>query len=142
ISTFESLREPPRSLRQIRYLLARKGGLRHRTPRGPDKHHHTADELSTRGSAFVRVHCRGVDAKVNFISFEFLHRRLVLENNQLAVVLEPGLKPYRHLGQVRVTDVLAFLVDDPATMGTAKEEAAFGDLRKESVAITLLGKGF
>jgi hypothetical protein len=37
---------------------------------------------------------------------------------------------------------LAFLVDDTPTTGSANEQAAFGDLREESIAITLLGKGF
>ena len=93
------------------------------------------------GGAFIRVYCGGVGAKINLVSFEFVHRRLVLEHNELAVILKSGLKPRRHLGQVRVTDVLAFLVDDTPTMGPTNEQAAFGDLREESIAITLLGKG-
>jgi hypothetical protein len=130
-----------RSLRQIRYLLAAKGRLRHRTSRGPDKHRHTVNELRTHGGACICVYCGGAGGEVNFISFEFVHRRLVLEHNKLAVVLKSGLEPGRHLGQVRVTDVLAFLVDDTPTMGSTNEQAAFGDLREESIAVTLLGKG-
>ena len=141
ILSFEIPYETPRSLRQVRDLLAAKGSLRHRTPRGPDKHRHTVNELGTHGGAFIRDYCGGVGAEVDFISFEFVHRRLILEHNQLAVVLKPGLKPHRHLGQVRVTDVLAFLVDDTPTMGSTNDKAAFGDLREESLAITLLGKG-
>src|SRR5262245_42720475 len=77
------------------------------------------------------------------ISFRLnlFHRCLVLEHNKLAVVLKSGLKASRHLGQVRVTDVLAFLVDDTSTMGSSNEQAAFGDFGEEGVAITLLGKG-
>src|SRR4029453_11626906 len=130
-----------RSLRQVRDLLAAKGGLRHRTPRGPDKHHHTVNELGTHGGAFICDYCGGVGTEVYFISFESVHRRLVLEHNQLAIVLKPGLKPYRRLGQFRVADVLAFLVNDTPTVGSAKDKADLGDLRKESETITLLGKG-
>jgi hypothetical protein len=37
--------------------------------------------------------------------------------------------------------VLAFLVDDTPTVGSTNEQAAFGDLREENIAVTLLGKG-
>src|SRR5207344_2611771 len=141
ILSFQIPYESPRSLRQVRDLLTPKGGLRHRTPRGPDEHRYAVNELSAHGGAFIRNYCGGVGAEVDFISFEFVHRRLILEHDQLAIVLKPGLKPHRHLGQVRVTDVLAFLVDDALAPGTTKNEAALGDLREESVAITLLGKG-
>ena len=102
---------------------------------------YTIDELGIGGSAFVRIYGGGVSTKVNLVLFEFVHRRLVLEHNKLAVVLKSGLKSGRHLGQVRVTDVLAFLVDDTSTVASSNEQAAFGDLREESVAITILGKG-
>jgi hypothetical protein len=127
-------------LRQVRYLLATKRSLRHRTSYRPDKHRHTVNKLRTRGGAFIREYCGGVCAEVNFIPFEFVHRRLVLEHNKLTVVLKSGLKPGRHLGQVRVTDVLAFLLDNTPTVSPTHEQAAFGDLREESVAVTLLGK--
>jgi len=106
-------------------LLAAKGSLRHRTPDRPDEYRNTVNELGTHGSALIRVYCGGVGAKINLVSFEFIHRWLVLENNQLTVVLESRLKPHRHLGQVRVTDLLAFLVDDTPTTGSAKEQTAF-----------------
>src|SRR4029450_2312722 len=124
--------ESRRSLRQIGYLLAVKGSLRHHTPDRSDEYRHTVNELGTHGSALIRVYCGGVGAKINLVSFEFVHRRLVLEHNKLAVVLESGLKPGRHLGQVRVTNLLAFLVDDTPTTGSANEQAALGDLREES----------
>src|SRR4030095_9113941 len=115
--------------------------LRHGASNRPDEYCHTVNELGTRGGALIREYCRGIGAKVNLVSFELVHRRLVLEHNKLAVVLESGLKPGRHLGQVRVTNLLAFLIDDSSTMGSTDEQAALGDLREESVAITLLGKG-
>src|SRR4030095_1543670 len=128
-------------LRQVLLFLAPKRGLRHRTPYRPDKYRHTIIKLGIRSGTFIREHCGGVGAKVNLVSFEFVHRRLVLEHNQLAIVLKSSLKPGRHLSQVRVTNLLAFLIDDSSTMGSTDEQAALGDLRKESIAITLLGKG-
>src|SRR4029434_7303486 len=86
---------PYRLLRQIRYLLATKRSLRHRTSYRPDKYRHTVNKLGTRGGAFIRVHRGGIGAKVNLVSFEFVHRRLVLEHNKLAVVLKSDLKPGR-----------------------------------------------
>jgi hypothetical protein len=108
-----------RSLRQISYLLARQGGLRHRTLRGPDKNRYTVDELRVHGGALIRGHCGSVRAEIDFITLKFVPRRLILEHNQLTIVLQPGLKPHRHLSQVRVTDVLALFVDHPLTMGPA-----------------------
>src|SRR5262245_51696044 len=134
------MRQSP-SLRQVRDLLAAKRCLRHRSPGGSDEHRHTVNELSIHSGAFLCKNCGGVGATVYFISFEFIHRRLVLENDQLTIILVPGLKSDRHLGQIRVADVLAFLVDDALAPGTTKDEAALGDLREESVAITLFGKG-
>src|SRR5262245_26363784 len=132
---------PSRSLRFIRYLLATNISLCHRASDGSDKYRYTVNKLRIRGGTFIRIDCGGVGAKVNLVSFESVHRGLVLKHNKLAVVLKAGLKPSRHLRQVRVTDVLAFLVDNTSTMGSANEQAAFGDLREKSVAITFLGKG-
>ena len=88
--TFEIPYERPRSFGQIRDLLAAKGCLCHRPPPGgPDEHRHAVNELSTRSSTFICDDCGGVGTEVYFISFESVHRRLVLEHNQLAVVLEP-----------------------------------------------------
>ena len=121
-----------RSLRQIRYFLACQGGLHHGALGGSDEYRHTLNELSTHRCAFVRDYCGSVGTEVNFIPFESVHRCLVFEYNQLAVVLEAALKPYRHLGQVGVTDVLPFLIDHTLTTSPANDKTTFGDLREEA----------
>src|SRR5262249_825786 len=108
---------------------------------GPDKYRYTVNKLRIRGGTFIRENRGDVGAKVNLVSFESVHRGLVLEYNKLAVVLKAGLKATPHLSQVRVTDLLAFFLANTPTMGPSNEQAAFGDFRKEGVAITLLGKG-
>jgi hypothetical protein len=140
MSIFESLKQRRLSLRQVCYLLPREGGLRHGTPGRSDEYRYTVNELGAHGGAFIRNYCGGVGAEVYFISFESVHRRLVLKHNQLAVLLEPGLEAHGRLGQIRVTDVLGFLVNDTPTTGAANDKTALGDLREKSVAITFLGK--
>jgi len=94
-----------RSLRQIRYLLAAKGRLRHRTSRRPDKHRHAINELGTHGapvSPYTAERC----TEINLVSFE-LSIALDSRTHQLAVVLKSAWNP-ADIWVNRVTDVLGF----------------------------------
>jgi hypothetical protein len=77
------------------------------------------DEPGVRGGSRLQNDGRGVGREVEPVLCEALESRLVLEHDQLAVGLAPGLQAKRSLGQVRITDVLALLVDDTPAVGAA-----------------------
>jgi hypothetical protein len=130
-----------RSLWHISDLLAAKGRFCHGAGNGLDEHGHAVNEPGIRGGTLLREDCGGVGAKVRFILFKSVHRRLILENDQLAVGLATGLKSHRYLGQVSVTNVLTFLVYNTTATGPADDQPALLDLREKRESITLLGKG-
>src|SRR6266850_1194085 len=129
-----------RSLRHIRDLLPAKRRFCHGATRGLNEHGYAVNELSSSSGAFLCNNCGGVGAGIYFIPFESVHRRLIFKDYQLAVGLTSRLEPHGYLGKLRVTDKLAFFVDNTMSISPTHEQPTLGNFREKNEALALLGK--
>src|SRR5262249_24178381 len=98
------------------------------------------NEPCIRGGTLLRKNRKGVGTEVYFVLLKSVHRRLIPEDDQLAVALGARLEPKRDLGQLG-TNVLTFLVDNTSATSPTDDQPTLLDLREKSDTITLLGKG-
>src|SRR5262245_36769843 len=114
--------EPSGSVRLIGELLPANGGFYHYPTDGLHHHRNTIDAVGVRGGSRLQHHGRSAHGKAEPARREAVRGGLVLEHEELAEALSPGLQAHRPLRHIAVTDVLTPLAHYPPAVGTAHTE--------------------